>query len=439
MLTLADVTNIKCEFVNKLLAFLNKRKYVVDVCPCTLYPYYARLLKVTTLLTPDFEAQDCFDFDEQCKVKSKVVAQTPTNCDATTVDCDSQVTITLTQTGETCNATAFVSADGTPTGSAFPTISVDGDEIIGKIWLGAKFTGDCPNVYSTVLVESGETSSGSTDQGSYKFGYNIPVPSATAYVKTLRLHLTDPLGTDIGFIEADLDPATSPYYADDITYCPGCATVSSTEVQFGNSNFPDAFGTLMDNVATAHSDGNHSLEAVGGLTFKLRCRAYHNPTFALMGLHPTQGRIVLSNGAVYTTCNGFSNLTSSSQDPIRFYYDSATFSPSGTQYDCADISPLLTDQVTYPSVNISTSSFNKINLLSTSGTLPLSVTDTSSCGPTVLTATYTTTETVNSVQWLNPSSNEISTTNIAVADDSGTYTFVVYLANGCSISSEISV
>lgn len=106
----------------------------------------------------------------------------------------------------------------------------------------------------------------------------------------------------------------------------------------------------MDNVSLAlfGTSALHGMSAIGGSSsYKIRCKAKHNPTSNWFGLHYPDMRIVMSNGTVHTTANGFSNLTTSSQDLLRFYYDDSTFSPPGDLYDCADITPIISDSTTY--------------------------------------------------------------------------------------------
>lgn len=88
---------------------------------------------------------------------------------------------------------------------------------------------------------------------------------------------------------------------------------------------------------------------------------------------------------------------------------------------------------------MSTSSFNKISLVSSVAGQALSVSGGESCGPTILTAIYTPITDVDSISWEDPTSNEISTTATAVAEDPGEYTFTVNLTNGCSVSETITI
>lgn len=128
-------------------------------------------------------------------------------------------------------------------------------------------------------------------------------------------------------------------------------------------------------------------------------------------------------------------------NPIRFYYDSTTFSI--TDYSCADLTPVIGNQFTQVNWNNSTSSFNNIGLVSPYAiNYPLSITSSSSvtCANKIfLSATYTVT--ASAVEWLDPSLVQIATTDTVTIDaaDTGIYTFNLTTANGCVISETITI
>lgn len=170
----------------------------------------------------------------------------------------------------------------------------------------------------------------------------------------------------------------------------------------------------------------------------------HNPTGYLFGLNRLDSQLIVAGptGPYYQGIDAFGDSDASPYHaPIRFYDALTTLEAPGSVYDCADISPVVGDQITYPNYNTLTSSFNKIGLISSTCTLPIEVTSNSSesCENVILTATYTTDYEVDSVSWTDPSSIEISTTTTALTDASGTYTFTVNLVNGCSVSQTILV
>lgn len=289
MLAPADVLNIKCEFVNKVLAYLSKRRYAVNVCPCTLYPYYARYAKVAII------DNDCLDYDDECAITSATKYEHVAVVCTSSTDCNAQVTITLSQEETSCTQVAGLSKT-IPTGvnsltssaSATTILTNNSQYVNAYIYLGATSSGTCGSNVGSTTVNGGCTSSGCSDD--HKFIHWFGMSSVTAvpyntYIKTLRVYTTDVTGSLSYSIDLDLDPTTSPYYVDDITDCPGCSTVLSNEVQFGNANFSDAFETLMDNVSIAlfGSSALHLMRAWGGAPgtgtnlLRLRCGTVHNP------------------------------------------------------------------------------------------------------------------------------------------------------------------
>lgn len=398
----------------------------------------------------------CLEHDDECDLTTKANKYTIVLCESVTAPCEDQASITISSTEYDCTSTASTSNNGQIGGSVLPilTLTDNSPYIDGAININALLSGTCgtppPYNRSTATVQAGGCTSGGCSNdylGTYKFSINSSGSHAsTIYVKEMKIYTTDSFGTLSTSHTLDLDPATSPYYIDDITDCPGCATVLASEVQIGDPNFTAAFETLMDNVSLAlfGSTGLHYLTATGGTSsYHIYCTALHNPSGNWFGLHTPDIRVVMSDNTVHTSANNFSNFST----PIRFYYDAVTFWDPNTWpssiflLDCLEHTPVIGDQLSYASINKANSSFNKITLLSNLGTNGILVTSdvTTNCTPTTLSATYTTSGTVSGVSWQDPSSVEISTTSTATVDDPGTYTFTVTLENGCAISETILV
>lgn len=457
MMLLADVTKIKCKFVQEMISYLNRRKYSVSPCIKCKYTYYADALKVLyggVEDDPNFTS-DCLDHDDECSLTTKAGSYTIDLCQQATIGCEDQATITIATTEYDCTSTAQTSHDGQFTGSSYPVIKLTNDSIYidGEININARLSGVCgptaPYDRATTTVQAGGcTSSGCSNSylGLYKFGVNsVGTQAATTYVKSMRVYTTDLFGTLSTSYDLDLDPATSPYYVDDITDCPSCSLVVPSEVQIGDPNFSTAFATLMDNVSIAlfGAASKHAIAATGGSSYSILCTAKHNPASTWFGFHTPDFRIEMSNGKVYTSANTLSNFSSA----IRFYYDDAVFWDPDTWpssiflLDCLEHNPIIGDQVSYATIDRPNSSFNKIKLLSPLGNTSIVVTTnvTQACSPTTLTASYTTLDTVSSVSWKDPMDVEISTTDSATVVDPGVYTFTVNLSNGCAVTKTITV
>lgn len=407
---LADVTKIKCKFVTEWIAFLNKRKYSVSACSKCKYTYYADALKVLyggVEDDPNFTS-DCLDHDIECDLTTKAnkYPEATTDCASGTL-CLNQVSITLAEVGTSCTTTAGLSTSFPPTfgTAAYPaTFVTDNSSYInGTVYKGVQGTSSCAGSGSTQIT-GGCTSGGcsNTHKAQYYLGFRItqPLPASTTYIKSLRIHYTDSLGTLVSYIDLDLEPG-SIYYSDNVS-CPGCSAVLGSEVQFGNANFGDAFETLMDNVSIAlfGSPSLHGITAASLVSVPtITSTAVHNPASYWFGIHYPNARLVLSNNSVYTTINWFGPPTSNinKSTPIRFYSADSSFVINN--YDCAELNVGITDQAVYPRVDLNQSSFNKIVLFSTQTYEPLTIPaqSTTCSGATTLTASYTTTGTVTDV------------------------------------------
>lgn len=440
MIAPADVLRIKCKFVDQVIAFLTKRKYVVDVCPCELYQYYGDYMLATTLV-------DCLEYEQECYLNKKASKyDLPTTCDDTVVSCDGQLSdLVLSSATTTCDFTA--STANSVNFSAYPVLSVTDDSTYIESTINIRFVKDCHAGSSTIVaataVAGGCTSSGcsSSAKGQHLFGIQTTADfglTSDAYISTLRVYETDSTGVLINTpIDLDLDPATSPYYTDDISLCPGCATVLDSEVKIGSANFSTAFTTLMENVSLArYSDtGRHELSAavLSPTSIRVLCAAKHNPSQEWFGINSSNALIVFTDDA---TGNVYSKtgINATLDYPTRFYNNSTSYATS-----CGNFTPVIGNQFSLISYNSDTS-FNKISLLSNFGSKPINVTSNStySCTSTLLTATYTDTN-VSSIAWTDSLDNTIATTNTTIVTDADDYTFTAVLNNNCVISDTITV
>lgn len=438
MLNPADVLKIKCNFAKKVLAYITKRKYVANVCPCVLYPYYSEYGQVAVV------NESCLEYEQECALNSNKYDD-PTDCTDQTTSCANQLDITTTLTGRSCTLTAVV--DNLVNGTAYPNMSLNADSsiITGTNYIKVTQTGDCASDATYSTLNGGTTSGGTAEEhkATFSFGFNSLNSfngSDESYIKVLRVYKTDSLGTLVNTpINLDLDPSTSPYYSDNLL-CPGCATITASEVEIGDSNFGDNFTLLMNNVSLSlfsTTDAQYITAASDGSNYQLYCKALNQPASYLFGINsadpyvmlydPVSGSSFIQNkiNAYYTT-------------PSRFYA-SFSYAADDTLYECADLTPVtVADQWSLPSVSTGSTSFNKITLNSPFGMQPLSITTASTvtCSIDVLKALYDTTN-VDEVWWTDPGDAIISTSSSAVAQDDGVYTFHVNLINGCSTTKTV--
>lgn len=435
MLNPADVLKIKCNFVNKVLALINKRKYVASVCPCVLYPSYGEYAQVSVV------DPECLSIEQECALNNTNYDAIP-SCEPVILDCDNQLDITTTIVGKSC--AVAISMDNKVDGTAYPIMSTSAGSplITGTTYIKFLQSGDCgANLdYDTVL--SGTTSSGTSDsyQSTYSFGFNSLNTfhgSNQSYISILRVYQTDSLGTLVNTpINLDLDPSTSPYYSDNVD-CPSCSALLSTDVEIGNPDFSTNFSILMDNVSIAllGDPGLHYITASsGGNDYRVYCKAVQNPTTQMFGINNSDAYILVTDGASGT--NYVQTKTNASLlTPARFYHESS-YDLTDPVYECAGIDPIIiNDQWTLPNVNTSATSFNKIVLNNSFGTKTINITSgsSSSCGIDVLKALYDDTL-VEAVDWRDPSTSVISETSTAIPTINGEYVFRAYLTNGCVAS-----
>lgn len=274
MLNPADVLKVKCNFAQKVLAYLTKRKYVVDVCPCVLYPYYSEYGQVSII-----EA-DCLEFEQECAINNNKYAEI-TDCNATTIACDTQLPVSLNLASSSCTLTASI--DNQSNNSAYPVMSVGANSqlITGTAYLKVVQSGSCGSNTTYTELNSGNTSSGSGDEyeATFSFGFNSLntfTGGDESFIKTLRVYKTDVFGTLINTpIDLDLDPSTSVYYSDNVD-CPSCTALLGSDLYIGNPNFEDNFSTLMANVSlalTGASDNISITASSNGFNYIVRCKA----------------------------------------------------------------------------------------------------------------------------------------------------------------------
>jgi len=205
----------------------------------------------------------------------------------------------------------------------------------------------------------------------------------------------------------------------------------------------------MDNISIAlfGTPGLHNMYAWwDGNNYRIRCKAVHNPSGNyLFGLNRNDAKLTVQtpSGPHYQGIDAFGDFDAAPHyAPVRFYYNAIEVQ-APSNYDCANITSTIGDQLSYPNYNTLLSNMNKIVFSSSTGLsdYPIEVTSGSSesCELVLLEADYTTTKPISSVSWEDPINVEISTTDSAIASGNGVYTFLLNLENGCTIEETISI
>jgi len=260
MMLLADVTKIKCKFVQEIVNFLNKRKYAVDPCIKCKYTYYADLLKV---LYGGEEgegtyANSCLDHDIECDLTTKASKYSEQVTCLSGEQCASQVSITLAQATKSCIGLA--ETENSLCNCKYPTMELTNNSTLvnANIDIVTTFSGSCSNppTIDTNNIQGGCDSSGcnSDNLSYYSFGFNSDstnIVTATSFITKMRVYLSDSGGNLTTMKDLILTPGANDYQVDDPVLCNGCASILDSELQFGDPNFTTAFNTLMDNISLA--------------------------------------------------------------------------------------------------------------------------------------------------------------------------------------------
>lgn len=248
MIPTAIANKIRCDFVNKIYEYLLCRTYSIDCCLDDAKLAYLRA-KLAYFTDCDLtHEQECAltslkltDYYEDCSVSPE-----PTPCSA-------QGSVSLSFQS-TASATYNVYLRNNSSNTAYAYFPLLSDTIYQPARIYALYT-DSPTINLTAgifsvpapytLVDSELITSGSQLVGGVTlvtldalnvFGTtSIQIPGAhlvTGYIRELKLHYTTSAGTYIGDnVSIDISPATSPYLS-----CPGCTTVTGTDLYFTSAN-----------------------------------------------------------------------------------------------------------------------------------------------------------------------------------------------------------
>lgn len=133
MITLADATKITNEFVRKVISYRNRQKYVVGLCPCELYPYFADAILATQLADAE-----CLTHEDECRLNKKAANYVTDEPDIVTESCSGQLSISLARQDKTCRGEfvtrSYVTNPSTTTSSK-PTlvIGIDSPYVGGNL------------------------------------------------------------------------------------------------------------------------------------------------------------------------------------------------------------------------------------------------------------------------------------------------------------------
>lgn len=433
MLQPADVLKIKCKFVEKMVSFLNKRKYEIDACYCDVLPYFADAQLATV-----FADAECLDHDDECLLNKKAAKYSDQpELNPGIVSCSDQVDITLTQSSASCSTSTVVKNS---TGQAYPKIVLYNDELYHDAVLNIELT-DCDGTTQVEQIRCGCTGTPEvcTDANrvSGLMTFTLTTPATTypgGYINTIRLYETDSNGV---LINSPMDLDISPSNVGTWNACGTCTTVNAADLYFSSGNYATAWVNLMENISKTLYAGDVNLDAsiiTGSSLWLYQYRIKHNPSSEWLGPNRNDFFVKIYNGTT---------LVNPSAALLPFTQGSFLHQEIDFDVDCGTITATADSFAGGGATAGPLANFNYLQFLTQDIPLPISVSSSgdTSCTLVTLTAVYDTDQTVSSVEWLDPLLSTISTTTTAKvnSDDTGEYTFQVTLENGCVVSDTITV
>lgn len=435
MLAPADVLSVKCKFVEKMKKFLEKRKSQVDVCYCEVLPYFADAQLATTL----YDA-DCLDIEDECalEVKADKYGPQPDTSTPTEIPCSAQATISITSTTDSCATVASVSDP--VYGSVYPLINLTADSIYHDGIINLNVSG-CDGK-QTVSVRTGCTGDPEVCTDSQRVAgdmtFILTNPATTypgGYIKTLRLYETNSNGV---IINSPIDLDVSPANVGTWNACGTCSAVNGADLYFSSGNYKTAWLQLMQNISRTRYSGadNIAADLTQSSVWLYRYKIKHLPSSEWLGPNRNDFKVT-----VYNSDKGSYQVATTTVVP----FTQGSFLSQTVDFDttCGTVTASANSFAGGGATLSQYANFNFINFLTNTIPLPITagISGATTCSTATLTASYSTTYAVDSVEWRDPSNTLISNTTTAVINTAvtGTYTFKLILDNGCEITDTIII
>lgn len=438
-MTTADVIKLACAFVEDVISYIKGTRYLADPCLDSVSESFSRYKQATTLV-------ECLTHEDECDILGYVTNPLP-YVPPVVLDCNTQITIELSQTSTSCS---YWAQPRSVIGAldAFPVIILEDDTIHQPAFIKMELKTDCGTITGSQILESGcngnDTGPLNCSDVNYKgrFILDFSFPDIPAnldgYIKTLRVYETDSLGV-LNPIPIDLNIAPSNIAA--WLSCPLCSGINVANLVFGSPLFDTTFKALMDNVSyTLYGALKHEISSIkfNGSWPNLRfiTSIKHNPLSEWMGFNKDDFYFEYVNDAGDTVI----------VDQYNFSY-SSNFTTLVADYSIATPCGNTTGRYKLYSANnnnvsIAATNFNFLKLfnfkLDKAGEIVNQVQV--ACTKTTLTAVLTVLSTLDNFQWRDPLGAVITTTLLSIEiEDPGIYTFEAILENGCSLSKTITV
>ncbi len=437
-MTTADVNKLACRFVEDMLTYLSRQKFVTDLCLDSVKLSFSEYKLITTL-------EDCLSYKDICDLLGSVVNQIP-EPEIETINCGEQISVTVTATTNSCHYFEQVRSHIVDF-DAFPAIVLQEDSIYQKAYINIMQRSDCGGLTGLFeVVESGcwsNLDTGPIDCNSdYDYAFEIDyringlLINQDGYIKTIRFYETDSNGLLIN-IPFDLD--VSPANVSSWVGCLLCSGVDPNDLYFSSPNWVTAFNQLLQNI---------SFTRYGSLLHKIRVRksgsdivfvltVKHKPASEWMGLYTPDFKVDWVNNDGATITNTTPGLSYGSSNEVRITQDYSIPTPCGQD---------ITGRYRFSSFfsnGLPSSRFNelKINNFKFNSIGEVVNVNQVTCNTTTLVGSFTILGTgeVLDYGWINSSDEIISNELTVTVTESDTYRFFVQLDNGCQIQKTITV
>ena len=424
-----DVDKLRCNFVHEVYRYITCGKYSVDCC----YTNAARAFQYYKLAT----FTDCeVPVEIQCFLSELNTPNYIVGCTEVTLDCDGQVSAALSKVTQSCLITNTLS--NPVDSSQFPRINVLNDESYMPAVINILSNSTCGET-AEHLVTSGSYLVNDVAVFDERFNPHVRVIldldniANGGYILNLEVYETvNANSLNPVPISIDTNPTTSPYLS-----CGGCTVVNPSELYFGHPNFINALTTLLRNaMLTIYGDADlGDFQVVTkGKGYRISSLVKHNPSNTWVGLSKGQSIANYSPNGLYTIS---SNSNATGLEMHNTFMQVKYQIPLVT---CSTLDVIVQGMITFD-LNYSASNMHQFVLSNPNSTTALAFSTVTSaiCPKITLTALVTPVVSGATQVWRDPGNVIISTTNTAVVEDVGTYTFTVTLPNGCAITDTITV
>ena len=359
---------------------------------------------------------------------------------ATTSVCEDTTTIAFSKTPTLCSYTA--NTTNPFDNSNYARINLTNNTVYQQGTINVNASSKCGDAYN-YTVNTGCTS-GTCNSTLNPYGITsmtlagVVSANPNGYIKNFTFYHTDSAGArPLVQRVLDISPSTLATW----NTCPTCTNVyNATHLVFGSPFYAVAMTELLNNVVKTTLGGDYSAFKMNksATDLDIWSNIKHNPTSYWAGINPDQGGLTWVNQAG-ATVNTIYTPRSTNLKALTTTYGASMYNVNNLTTTCGSF-PITYSAAPYWNVNESIANLDKLELDSlnsvNTGTLSYS---SFSCNQTLLKATVTTSGTVSSLEWRNPSNTIISTSDSVIVTTPGVYTFKVTTASGCVKTETITV